>query len=188
MTLWRERWIRHGIGLPMGIGTDSANFPSDFNFPVVIFLQDYPISDSTALWAPRRPASTAESAQDSPTHYAGGDTVCRRGLAWFAGRHAGCRAEHLARYGATLSRTTRCSGRGRQRRVAALRLRQWLGVVLPPLLSGSVRRRRRGGKTSRVWRGPGVQCLHRRLSHVCTVQIIRSRPRFHRSGKEVCPG
>jgi hypothetical protein len=41
MTLWRERWTRHGIGLPMGIGTDSANFPPDFNFPGVIFLQDY---------------------------------------------------------------------------------------------------------------------------------------------------
>jgi hypothetical protein len=26
----------------MGIGTDSANFPPDFNFPGVIFLQDYP--------------------------------------------------------------------------------------------------------------------------------------------------
>ena len=25
----------------MGIGTDSANFPSDFNLPAVIFLQDY---------------------------------------------------------------------------------------------------------------------------------------------------
>jgi hypothetical protein len=43
LTLWRERGIRHGIGLPMGIGTDAANFPSDFNFPVVIFL-DYQIS------------------------------------------------------------------------------------------------------------------------------------------------
>jgi hypothetical protein len=41
MTRWRERGIRHGIGLPMGIGTDSANFPSAFNVPVVIFLQDY---------------------------------------------------------------------------------------------------------------------------------------------------
>ena len=44
MTRWRERGIRHGIGLPMGIGTDAANFPSDFNVPVVIFLQDYRIS------------------------------------------------------------------------------------------------------------------------------------------------
>jgi hypothetical protein len=44
VTLWRERWIRHGIGLPMGIGTDSATFPSDFNCPVVIFLQDYPVN------------------------------------------------------------------------------------------------------------------------------------------------
>jgi hypothetical protein len=49
MTLWRESWIRHGIGLPMGIGTHSANFPSDFNFPVVIFLQDYPIFQSAQL-------------------------------------------------------------------------------------------------------------------------------------------
>jgi hypothetical protein len=50
----------------------------------------------TVPWNARHPASTAESAQDSPTHHAGGDAVSRNGLAWFAGRHAGCRAEHLA--------------------------------------------------------------------------------------------
>jgi hypothetical protein len=41
MPRWRARWIRHGLGLPMGIGTDAANFPSAFNVPVVMFLQDY---------------------------------------------------------------------------------------------------------------------------------------------------
>jgi hypothetical protein len=29
----------------MGIGTDAANFPSDFNVPAVIFLQDYRQND-----------------------------------------------------------------------------------------------------------------------------------------------
>jgi hypothetical protein len=28
VTRWRERWIKPGSGLPMGIGTDSANFPA----------------------------------------------------------------------------------------------------------------------------------------------------------------
>jgi hypothetical protein len=32
----------HGIGLLSVTKTDSANFPSDFNLPVVIFLLDYP--------------------------------------------------------------------------------------------------------------------------------------------------
>jgi hypothetical protein len=31
----------HGIGLLSVTKTDSANFPSDFNLPIVIFLLDY---------------------------------------------------------------------------------------------------------------------------------------------------
>jgi hypothetical protein len=34
----------HGIGLLSVAKTDSANFPSDFNLPIVIFLLDYQIS------------------------------------------------------------------------------------------------------------------------------------------------
>lgn len=34
----------HGIGLLSVAKTDSANFPSDFNLPIVIFLLDYPNS------------------------------------------------------------------------------------------------------------------------------------------------
>jgi hypothetical protein len=55
------------------------------------------VPHGTASWHARHPASTAESAQDSPTYHAGGDAVSQHGLAGFAGRHAGRRAEHLAR-------------------------------------------------------------------------------------------
>lgn len=60
VTLWRERWIRHGIGLPMGIGTDSATFPSDFNCPVVIFLQDYQFFVARVFGAVRQESSGAQ--------------------------------------------------------------------------------------------------------------------------------
>jgi hypothetical protein len=41
--LWRERWMIYGIALLWRRETDSANFPSDVNWPVVIFLLDYQI-------------------------------------------------------------------------------------------------------------------------------------------------
>jgi hypothetical protein len=41
MIRWRERWRMHRIVLPLLRESDSANFPSDFNLPVVIFLLDY---------------------------------------------------------------------------------------------------------------------------------------------------
>jgi hypothetical protein len=41
--IWRDSWAIHGIGLLSLTKTDSANFPSDFNLPVVISLLDYPI-------------------------------------------------------------------------------------------------------------------------------------------------
>jgi hypothetical protein len=46
MIRWRERWRMHRIVLPLLRESDSANFPSDFNLPVVIFLLDYPITVS----------------------------------------------------------------------------------------------------------------------------------------------
>jgi hypothetical protein len=39
--IWRDSWAIHGIGLLSLTKTDSANFPSDFNLPVVISLLDY---------------------------------------------------------------------------------------------------------------------------------------------------
>jgi hypothetical protein len=41
VTLWREGWMMHGIGLLWLRETDSANFPSNFTWPIVIFLLDY---------------------------------------------------------------------------------------------------------------------------------------------------
>jgi hypothetical protein len=41
-------------------------------------------------------------------HHASGDAVSQRGLTGFAGRHAGRRAEHLARQGEPLTQTPPC--------------------------------------------------------------------------------
>jgi hypothetical protein len=49
MIRWRERWRMHRIVLPLLRESDSANFPSDFNLPVVIFLLDYQIMNRLTL-------------------------------------------------------------------------------------------------------------------------------------------
>src|SRR4029434_1293886 len=54
MIRWRQRWLMHRIVLPLLRESDSANFPSDFTRPVVIFLLDYRNFFARALLLPEK--------------------------------------------------------------------------------------------------------------------------------------